>query len=178
MEERKREKQGSSGWTSQDYIFPCVWWQLKNLSIPRKRNIHLYSNPTPIKIIPVLDFHWKPQVMNQKPWVQTLLLASNHTRSKTALSSSILWGVNWHREGKLSGHTPPPHLALLPGSALLSPSLYSTARRPWQWRGPQLFSFLLAHVSRMPFHIAQEIWPLLASPIHSVVGTVLFEHMG
>lgn len=39
----------------------------KTLLIPRKCNLDFRSNPTHIKTRSVLDFHWKPQTMNQEP---------------------------------------------------------------------------------------------------------------
>ena len=48
--------------------FPQAWRWLKRPVDPRTCNFHFYSNLIlTIKLTPLLDFHWKPQTMNQKP---------------------------------------------------------------------------------------------------------------
>lgn len=136
----------------------------EKLADPKKCNIHFYSNSIPTgKIIPVLDLHRKPQTMNQKPWVQTLLQPV--TLGVKQLSSASLseerteaGKANYQAMHLTSPDSPSRFSSPIPRPPPPPEGPYSTAREP----------SLLPHVSSISLHFAQEMWPLCV--IHTQLG--------
>ena len=117
-------------------LFPPIMVVAEKLVDSRKDfySIDFYSNPTCKRTVSVLNFHWKPQTVNQELHADSAS-SSNHTQS--VMSSSAAFPKEWTE----IGHGPLPHLIFVPKFSSPTPKpsapaeiLYPMAREPWQQR--------------------------------------------